>query len=175
MLLRSTEKNSIQGFKIKSKNIPILQNLKRNDDQKLSKSYLINKNKIKPAKVVLVDLKHLINLERSNLSKTKSFTTASLIKLKNLEEKYKKNGSTCMKQSCSLEFKKLNENFKRQINQKNCNKADTIINKDTQPILTSCFIDDNESYLVQTIKYDRLLDDSDDLNMSLECIRNNYS
>ena len=64
------------------------------------------------------------------------------------------------------ELKKLDEYFQRNINKKNISKAD---------IITSKIINDNESYLVETIKYDRLLDDNDDLNMSFESIRNNYS
>ncbi len=87
----------------------------------LSSKKIINnalKNKklyqLKPCKIVLVDLKHLINL--SNPFKTKQFTQASLLKLKSLEQDFKQkqqqqqqksnNQEELIKKSSSIEFRK---------------------------------------------------------------------
>jgi hypothetical protein len=142
MLSRSKENYPWKKSRIKKKNQPFFSDDKTYNDE-LNAS--VKKYEFKKAKVVLVDLKNLINLNKNHFNKTKSFTTASLFKLKNLEYQYKNINS--LKQSNSSEFKNLLENFKK--------------HKES-----SCSHNFNESCFA-LIKYDRLLDDNDDLNNSL--------
>jgi hypothetical protein len=135
----------------------ILRSIKKKEPKKSQISqkdnFLRNKIALKQTKVVLVDLKYLINLDKNHFSKTKSFSTASLIRLKNLEKQFKNNAAT-VKKSYSLEFQKLLDSFQ--------------INKDQHQINS---IELKSTCLLQIIKYDRLSDDKDDLNISFESNR----
>ncbi len=104
--IEQTRSGSGSGSTARSDPSTASQHRSKQLSQKESDMKTLSKLNMKPSKVVLVDLKELINLDAENFSLTKRITNATLVRLQNLERDFKSTKSGDQKsvdeKSCSL-------------------------------------------------------------------------